>query len=226
MKIKKITRIYHLIRCVPKTLFFNFYYFSFKDAIKFPVIISHKTAFLSLGGKVFVPKDAKTAKIKLGFGRVQVADNKYSRFIWNVEKDATVTFGHNVRIGTGSRLDVSGKLSFGDGCNFSGESSIVCQKAISFGQSCLVSWQTLFMDSDLHKITDNSGIQTNPNKAILIGDNVWVGAKASILKGTHIEGHSVVANNAVVVKSFEKNSVIGGNPAIKIGDFKDKYFHH
>ncbi len=224
MNVKKIIRVYHYLRCIPKTLLFNFYYFSFKEAIRFPVIVSHKTAFLSLDGKVVLPKKAKTAKIKLGFGRVQVADSKYSRFIWNVEKDATITFGHNVRIGSGSRLDVSGDLTFGDGCNFSGESSIVCKKAIRFGQSCLVSWQTLFMDSDLHKITDASGVQTNPNKAIEIGDKVWVGARASILKGVHIGRNSVIAINSIVVKSFEGNSVIGGNPAKQIGDFKHKKF--
>ncbi|RYU67849.1 hypothetical protein ERW51_10510 [Aliivibrio finisterrensis] len=63
-------------------------------------------------------------------------------------------------------------IILGDGCNFSGESSIVCKKNIRFGQSCLVSWQMLFMDSDLHKITDASSAQTNPNNAIEIGDKV------------------------------------------------------
>lgn len=225
MKMKKIIRVYHYIRCIPKTLLFNFYYFSFKEAITFPVIVSHKTAFLSLDGKVLLPKNAKTAKIKLGFGRVQVADSKYSRFIWNVEKDATITFGHSVRIGTGSRLDVSGDLSFGDGCNFSGESSIVCKKAIRFGQSCLVSWHTLFMDSDLHKITDSSGAQINPNKAIVIGDHVWICARASILKGGNIGANTVVSCGAVVIHPFLGNATIGGVPARKVGDFKDKTFH-
>ena len=224
MKMKKIIRVYHYLRCIPKTLLFNFYYFSFKDAIRFPVIISHKTAFLSLDGKVLLPKNAKTAKIKLGFGRVQVADSKYSRFIWNVEKDATITFGHNVRIGTGSRLDISGDLSFGDGCNFSGESSIVCKKAIRFGQSCLISWQTLFMDSDLHKITDQSGMQTNQNKAIEIGDKVWVCARATVLKGVSVGNNSVVSCGAVVVHSSLGNATLGGDPASKVGDFKNKTF--
>ncbi|RYU47781.1 acyltransferase [Aliivibrio finisterrensis] len=226
MNVKKITRIYHFIRCIPKTILFNFNYFPFKQAIKIPVIISHRTAFISLKGKVSIPKDAKSAKIKLGFGRVQIADNKYSRFIWNVEKSGVITFGKNVRIGTGSRLDVSGNLELKNNCNFSGESTIICKKEIVFGESCLVSWQTLFMDSDLHKITGLEGIQTNPNKAIIVGDNVWIGARSSVMKGVKIGGNSVIANSTVVVKSFNGNSVVGGNPARLITSFEGKEFHH
>lgn len=226
MNIKKITRIYHFIRCIPKTILFNFNYFPFKQAIKIPVIISHRTAFISLKGKVSIPKDAKSAKIKLGFGRVQIADNKYSRFIWNVEKSGIITFGKNVRIGTGSRLDVSGDLEFKDNCNFSGESTIICKKKILFGESCLVSWQTLFMDSDLHKITNEKSEQTNSDKTIHIADHVWIGARASVMKGVEIGENSVIANSSVVVKSFDGNSVVGGNPASLITSFKGKKFHH
>lgn len=177
---------------------------------------------LSLGGTAVLPK--KNGKIKLVFGRVQVVDNKYSCFVWNRGNDVTIAFGHNIRIGTGTRLDVSGALTFGDDCNFLGESSIVYKKAIRFGQSCLVSWQTLFMDSDLHKITDASGVQTNQNKAIEIGDKEWVCARSTVLKGVSIGNNSVVSCGAVVVHSSSGNVILGGDPASKVGDFNGKQF--
>jgi len=224
MSVEKIRRVYGFIRCIPKTIVFNFNYFPFLKAIKFPVIVSHRTSFLSLKGRVLISSDAKLAKIKLGFGRVQIADNKYSRFIWNLNSNGTITIGNNVKLGTGCRLDVSGDLVINDGCIFSGESTIVCNKKITFGKCCLVSWQTLFMDGDLHKITNDKNEVINENREIKISDRVWVGARSSIMKGVSVGRNSVVANSSVVVSSFEGNSVIGGNPSRVIGDFTNKKF--
>lgn len=46
------------------------------------------------------------------------------------------------------------------------------------------------------------------------------------MKGVEIGENSVIANSSVVVKSFDGNSVVGGNPASLITSFKGKKFHH
>ncbi|WP_082856383.1 acyltransferase [Marinomonas atlantica] len=221
---KALSKLYNYIRCIPKTLLFNFSYLPFKQAIKLPVIVSHRTQFLNRKGSIVVPKNAKTGKIKLGFGQVQVADAAYSRFIWSLEKSGSVTFGHNVRIGTGSKLFVSGALTIGDNVNFSGETSITCQKQIDISEGCLVSWRTLFMDTDFHSIINSDGVCLNPDKPILIGKSVWVCANSTILKGVSIGEHSIVSASANVVSSFEGNNIIGGNPAKVIGSMENKTF--
>ncbi|SBT16590.1 2,3,4,5-tetrahydropyridine-2,6-dicarboxylate N-acetyltransferase [Marinomonas gallaica] len=221
---KALSKLYNYIRCIPKTLLFNFSYLPFKQAIKLPVIVSHRTQFLNRKGSIVVPKNAKTGKIKLGFGQVQVADASYSRFIWSLEKNGSVTFGHNVRIGTGSKLFVSGALSIGDNVNFSGETSITCQKQIDISEGCLVSWRTLFMDTDFHEIINNDGVCLNPDKPIFIGESIWVCANSTILKGVSIGAHSIVSASANVVSSFEGNNIIGGTPAKVIGSMENKTF--
>ncbi|USD32690.1 MULTISPECIES: acyltransferase [Vibrio] len=225
MSLKKLSKLYHYVRCVPKTLFFNFYYLPLSQAIKLPILVNHRTKFVSLGGKVSIPESAKLGKIKLGFGRVQIADNKYSRFIWNVDQNGHIKLGHHIKIGTGSKLHITGTLTIGSGSNFTGEATIVCHREISFGHNCLVSWQTLFMDSDLHKITDSENQQTNPDQPITIEDKVWVGARSTILKGAHIATNSVIASTSTVSRQFDGNTVIGGNPAHAIADFTGKTFH-
>ncbi|MFM2588564.1 acyltransferase [Vibrio sp. TBV020] len=226
MSLKKLSKLYHYFRCVPKTIFFNLYYLPIKQAIKFPILVNHRTKFVALGGQVKIPKTAKTAKIKLGFGRVQISDSKYSRFIWNISKDGVVELGHHIKIGTGSKLHVQGHLSIGSDSNFTGEATIICNKEIAFGSSSLISWQTLFMDSDLHSITNEQGAQLNENQTIHFGENIWVGARATVLKGVSIGSNSVLSSGAVVTKTFPENSVIGGNPAKVIADFTGKKFTH
>jgi len=48
---------------------------------------------------------------------------------------------------------------------------------------------------------------------VIISDDVWVGAGATILKGVNIARGSIVAAGAVVTKSFPPYSIIGGVPA-------------
>lgn len=48
---------------------------------------------------------------------------------------------------------------------------------------------------------------------VTIGDDVWVGANVTILKGVTIERDSVVAAGAVVTRSCPPYAVIGGVPA-------------
>lgn len=47
----------------------------------------------------------------------------------------------------------------------------------------------------------------------VIEDNVWIGAKATILCGTTIHSHSIIAANSVVSHSVDKDTIVGGIPA-------------
>lgn len=53
----------------------------------------------------------------------------------------------------------------------------------------------------------------NDSDPINIGKNVWIGANSVILPGVSIGSESIVAAGSIVTKSFENNSLIGGNPA-------------
>lgn len=51
---------------------------------------------------------------------------------------------------------------------------------------------------------------------VVIGDGTFIGARAIIMPGVTIGENCVVAAGSVVTKSIEKNTVVGGNPAIVI----------
>jgi acetyltransferase-like isoleucine patch superfamily enzyme len=71
------------------------------------------------------------------------------------------------------------------------------------------------MDTDFHSVRIDRHDPTAPVRvaAIVLEDNVWVGAQAGILPGTRIGANSVVGFGAVCAGVFPENVVIAGNPA-------------
>ena len=60
------------------------------------------------------------------------------------------------------------------------------------------------------QLIDQQGVST---KAVVISDDVWVGANAVILPGVTIGRHSVVAAGAVVTADVPDYSIVAGVPA-------------
>jgi acetyltransferase-like isoleucine patch superfamily enzyme len=49
--------------------------------------------------------------------------------------------------------------------------------------------------------------------AVIIGENVWIGDKVTILPGVEIGNGVVIGANSVVTKDIPSYCVVGGNPA-------------
>ena len=59
--------------------------------------------------------------------------------------------------------------------------------------------------------------KTYPYKGdTVIGNDVWIGYKATIMPGVNIGDGAIIASHAVVTKDVAPYSVVGGNPARKI----------
>ena len=56
----------------------------------------------------------------------------------------------------------------------------------------------------------------------IIGNDVWIGTRAIILRGVRVGNHSIIAAGAVVTKNVEDWSIVGGNPAKVIGARRKK----
>jgi acetyltransferase-like isoleucine patch superfamily enzyme len=93
--------------------------------------------------------------------------------------------------------------------------TVVCAvKSIRIGNNCRIGDCVSIMDADFHEINpatrDNSpGVV----KAVNIGNNVWIGSRALVLKGASIGDNSVIAAMSVVTSAIPANCVAAGIPA-------------
>tara|TARA_B100000965_G_scaffold236969_1_gene198651 strand:- start:1150 stop:1539 length:390 start_codon:yes stop_codon:yes gene_type:complete len=70
-------------------------------------------------------------------------------------------------------------------------------------------------DSDWHGIYDRTDYVATP-KEVVIEDNVWIGEKSIILKGTKIGKNSIIGAGSVVSGEIPENVVYAGNPAREV----------
>lgn len=111
------------------------------------------------------------------------------------------------------------QISIGSNCTFGAYNNITAINKIQIGDGFLSGkWVTITDNS--HGETSKESLSVNPLKRpmvskgpVIIGCNVWVGDKVTILPGVCIGDGVVVAANSVVTKSFPNNCIIGGNPA-------------
>lgn len=85
---------------------------------------------------------------------------------------------------------------------------------ITIGENCGISGGIHFVTGDSHSITDLEGRRINPSEDIVIGDHVWVGTQATVMKGASVASNSIIGACSLVTRRFETpHSIIAGNPA-------------
>ncbi len=134
----------------------------------------------------------------------------------------------SVYCGCSFSVGENGRVRVGDYSLLNG-ALIMADEAVEIGSYCLISWNVAIADGDYHPIDaaqrrqdamalspylpnrpERPKIKTAPVK---IGDNVWIGMNAVILKGVTIGDNVVVAAGAVVTRSVPANTIVAGNPA-------------
>jgi acetyltransferase-like isoleucine patch superfamily enzyme len=71
-----------------------------------------------------------------------------------------------------------------------------------------------------HGLAPDRPVKDQPvrSRGIRIGADVWIGANAGITDGVRIGDHAVVAMGAVVTRDVPEWAIVGGVPAVPIGD--------
>lgn len=136
--------------------------------------------------------------------------------------------GRNVTIWrTSLAVEKKGLIEIGDYC-YIANASLVASSRITIGSHVMIAGGVTIADSDFHPLgpaarvadsialspigdrTRRPAIETRP---VVIGDDVWIGYNATILKGVHIGAGAIVSPGAVVIRDVASGTMVGGNPA-------------
>lgn len=101
--------------------------------------------------------------------------------------------------------------------------SITCVEEISIGNNCNIANNVVIVDHD-HNMGENGVEDGFESSAVHIGENVWIGANTTILKGVSIGDGAVIAAGAVVNQNIPSHEIWGGVPAKKIKNLSNKNF--
>lgn len=116
----------------------------------------------------------------------------------NIEKGAL--FGYHVSLGDNSGIGIRAQI----------EDDVTIGKNVMMGPDCMIFTRNHeFSDREQPMCTQGFS-RTRP---VVIGDDVWIGARVIILPGVHVGKGSILGAGAVVTKDVEPYSVMGGNPA-------------
>ena len=119
------------------------------------------------------------------------------------------------RIGNYSVIQGSAIISFGEG-TYCGEFCIFgVNDGIRIGKNVMIAQAVTIRDTDHRSVAidipmTKQGIVTSP---VDIGDDVWIGHGAVILKGVRVGRGAIIAAGAVVNKDVPEYAIVGGIPA-------------
>ena len=173
-------------------------------------LIGNKSHFVC--GKTTDIRIEKNAEIilknRFSVGEKYLSKTHYNSWLW-VMKDGHLIVNDFFTLYEGASIHIhgGGKLVLNGGY-LNENVSIICESVITIGKEATIAPGVIIRDCDSHKI-----LGQNSAKPITIGDHVWIGSNAIILKGVTIGNGAIIGAGSVVTKDVPSRCVVGGNPA-------------
>lgn len=194
------------------TIYFNFHYLPFCQAIKLPILL-YKPKFVCLKGKVIIDSD------RISFGMIQLGplvntcnpncgfslDNRGGTIIFKGKaifaNDTYFMIMPNAILTLGKDLDCNCKIK--------------CAMSIEIGDETWIAYDSMIMDSDWHALTDiTTGKLLKKEAPVKIGKHNFISYKCIVTKGAVTPDYATFMPGSLIntVYEGEENSLFGGNP--------------
>lgn len=156
------------------------------DRRMYRLYIADKQVFSNIGGDLRGKIHLYSKKISVGES-VSLWPNVYF-------SGENITIGNDVQIGYGTIIHSS--------------------KGVIIGSNTQIAAQCYIIDTN-HGTAYGELMQKQPlqSSPIEIGEDVWIGAQCTVLKGVKIGSHAVIAANSVVNKDVPPYAIVAGSPA-------------
>jgi acetyltransferase-like isoleucine patch superfamily enzyme len=133
-----------------------------------------------------------------------------------IEPRGEIRFGRFTWIGDGTKIRChEGMVEIGAKTVMGQECTISAYQRVRIGDECVIADRAMFIDFDHGMVETERPIRSQGiyKRDVEVGNNVWIGYGACILRGVSVGDNSVIGTNSVVTKDVPANAVVGGIPA-------------
>ena len=127
------------------------------------------------------------------------------------ENGGTINLGKKTHIKRNTEINVSKNalIEIGDNTCINNNCYIASMGNVKIGRRCQIAPGVVIVDHN-HNFRDKNGISAGTYEVenIEIGDDVWIGANAVILKGSKIGNKCVVGAGCIVNGEYSENTII------------------
>lgn len=177
--------------------------------------IIHATVFVNKDSSLTIAEGVQLTNVNLYVkGHVTIgAHTTLSDGTYTIDEGSLI-IGHHTRLSL-RRIWVrfGGKVEIGDYTNINDRSEIRSDECVQIGSYCQISYDINIWDTNTHKIYPTEKrrviaekywpyfgkeVERPVTKPIVIGNDCWIGEKASILKGTTLGDGTIVGYNTLI----------------------------
>ncbi|CAB1220535.1 acyltransferase [Acinetobacter bouvetii] len=153
-------------------------------------------------------------------GQVKIGKNVYigDHVSLIVEAGASLTIADNSFIGESCYIKCfGGDIAIGREVSINSKSFINGCGGVSIGDNTRIGTQSIIIASN-HKFDDPDTLVKDQisKQGVSLGENIWLGARVTVLDGVHIPDNSVIGACSLVSKTLNESGVYVGVPARKI----------
>ena len=141
-----------------------------------------------------------------------------------VSSDVVIQIGERGRVdlgrwswlGHGTKIRChEGVVSIGAKTVMGQECTISAYQHVSIGRECVIADRVMLIDFDHGMVEVERPIRQQGiyKRDVRVGNNVWIGYGACILRGVTVGDNAVIGTNAVVTDDVPANAIVGGVPA-------------
>ncbi len=142
-------------------------------------------------------------------------DKRFARSYLSMHKNSKLFIGGFVTLGQGSIIVVNENavLEFMGKVTSNINLAIGCQQLIRIGNDTMIGSDVTIFDTDFHPTeypNNEFCVHTSP---VCIGEHVWIGTRAMIMKGSNIGTGSIIGANAYFAGNLPANTLVSCIPS-------------
>jgi acetyltransferase-like isoleucine patch superfamily enzyme len=138
------------------------------------------------------------------------------RVVLQIGRRARIEVGRWSWLGHGTKIRChEGVVSIGAKTVLGQECTISAYQHVSIGRECVIADRVMLIDFD-HGVVETERpvrLQGIYKRDVRVGNNVWIGYGACILRGVTVGDNAIIGTSAVVTRDVPANAVVAGVPA-------------